>query len=33
MKIRNERGLEQLLKKASSTYVEYEGKKIIEEEN
>ena len=33
MKIRNERGLEQLLKKASSTYVEYEGKKIIEEAN
>lgn len=33
MKMRNERGFEQLLKKASSTYVEEKGEKIIEEAN
>ena len=35
MKMRNERGFEQLLKKASSTYVEEKGeiKKEIEEPN
>ena len=33
MKMKNERGFEQLLKKASSTYVEEKGEKIIEEAN
>ena len=33
MKMRNERGFEQLLKKASSTYVDVKGEKIIEEAN
>lgn len=33
MKMRNERGFEQLLKKVSSTYIEEKGEKIIEEAN
>ena len=33
MKMKNEREFEQLLKKASSTYVEEKGEKIIEEAN